>query len=143
MSVAIVFGASGSIGSAIGEHLLTQGFDVIRVGRSKNSASPTQFSSWVIWNEDAGEFSRSLSEHLAGKKIDAIVWAQGTNLNDDIDSFDNDDDSDRNGNDRLKANAVVVDNNTIITTPSIIFNMKTLFYYCYFLSIINTISIVN
>ena len=88
MSVAIVFGASGSIGSAIGEHLQAQGFAVIGVGRNKNSASPPQFSSWVIWNEDAGEFSCSLSDLLAGKKIDAIVWAQGANLNDDIDSFD-------------------------------------------------------
>ena len=88
MSVAIVFGASGSIGCGIGEHLQVQGFAVIGVGRNKNSASPPQFSSWVIWNEDAGEFSRSLNEQLAGKKIDAIVWAQGANHNDDIDSFD-------------------------------------------------------
>lgn len=88
MSVAIVFGASGSIGSAIGEHMQAQGFAVIGVGRNKNSTSPSQFSSWVIWNEDAGEFSRSLSERLSGKQINAIVWAQGANLNDDIDSFD-------------------------------------------------------
>lgn len=43
MSVAIVFGASGSIGSAIGEHLQAQGFAVIGVGRNKNSASPPSF----------------------------------------------------------------------------------------------------
>ena len=88
MSLALVFGASGSIGSAICDHLSAQGFNVTGVGRADVSPPSANLSSWVIWNENSLEFSKALEQHLAGNRLDAIVWAQGANLNDDIDSFD-------------------------------------------------------
>jgi len=88
VSLALVFGASGSIGSAICDHLKTQGFNVIGVGRENVGAPSSNLDSWVAWNENSLEFSKSIEKHLAGNGLDAIVWAQGANLNDDIDSFD-------------------------------------------------------
>ena len=83
-STALVFGASGAIGSEIALCLEKSGLNVIRVGRAISAASshPAQSVSWSLDEK----FSKENFGDI--KKIDAVVWAQGANYNDFIADFD-------------------------------------------------------
>lgn len=88
MTTVIVFGASGSIGGAICDNLLARGDDVIFVGRTSSQNPLGNGQSRLSWGSDPSVFVSELLDRLDGKKIDAVIWAQGTNFNDDIESFD-------------------------------------------------------
>jgi 3-oxoacyl-[acyl-carrier protein] reductase len=79
----VVFGASGSIGRAICAHFRAQEYLVIGVGRAES----VEYSI-IKWDGSANEFSDGMRSLLGGAKVDAVVWAQGMNFNDDIDTFD-------------------------------------------------------
>ena len=83
MKTVVVFGASGSIGQAICAHFKVQKCLVIGVGRAESAEH-----SIIKWDGDAQEFSYSMRSLLGNAKVDAVVWAQGMNFNDDIDTFD-------------------------------------------------------
>ena len=83
LKTVIVFGASGSIGQALCIYFKKQGSHVIGVGRADNAEH-----SIIKWSGDAQALSDSIKSILGDTKIDAVVWAQGMNFNDDIDSFD-------------------------------------------------------
>jgi 3-oxoacyl-[acyl-carrier protein] reductase len=83
LKVVIVFGASGSIGQAICAHFEAQKYLVVGVGRSKNAEH-----SIIQWNGDAKVLNDSIGLLLGNARVDAVVWAQGMNFNDDIDTFD-------------------------------------------------------
>ena len=85
MRIALVFGASGSIGQAICKRFQGQGNHVI--GVSRNPAQAQAFG-WVTWGEDEAKFLQELNAKLLGSKIDSVVWAQGMNFNDEISTFD-------------------------------------------------------
>lgn len=80
----LLFGASGQLGQAIKSEFLSQGWDVRAVTRNKNADSN---SNEVYWNVlDDGQ--SALPECLRiSKAFDAICWAQGMNLSDDIYQF--------------------------------------------------------
>ena len=86
MRVALVFGASGSIGGSICARLQKQGELVIGSGRSECPAEFTS-SSWAQWNQNDHSFIKQLEENLADSRIDSVVWAQGINFNDQIEVF--------------------------------------------------------
>jgi 3-oxoacyl-[acyl-carrier protein] reductase len=76
MANALVFGGGGQIGAACAEMLREQGFDVISTGRSAS---------------DGIEPYDPLTDKFAlpGEgPFDAVVWAQGANLNDSVLDFD-------------------------------------------------------
>lgn len=83
LKTVIVFGASGSIGRAICTHFKEQGYFAIEVGRNGNAGSST-----VKWSSNTQEFSADIQRLINAGKIDSVVWAQGMNFNDDIDTFD-------------------------------------------------------
>lgn len=65
---AIVFGASGALGSEICSELTNQGFIVVRVSRTEQNGFDlnTSAENWIETAQELGPF-------------DAIVWAQGIN----------------------------------------------------------------
>ena len=78
MGAALVFGGGGQIGAACAEALRKDGFDVIATGRAA---------------AEGIEPYDPLTDKLAlpGEgTFDAIVWAQGANLNDSVLDFDSD-----------------------------------------------------
>jgi 3-oxoacyl-[acyl-carrier protein] reductase len=83
LKTVVVFGASGSIGQAICAHFRGQKYLAVGVGRAESIEH-----SIVKWNGDAKALSDSLRSLLGNAKVDAVVWAQGMNFNDDIDTFD-------------------------------------------------------
>lgn len=83
MKTAVVFGASGSMGRAICVHFRAQEYLVVGVGRAESAEH-----SILKWNGCAKAFSDSMRSLLRGAKVDAVVWAQGMNFNDDIYTFD-------------------------------------------------------
>ncbi len=87
MRSAIVFGASGSIGSEICTHFKKQGYQVLEVGRNQKSNQVNAPHAWFKWDGNSEEFAKAIKHRLGPKKIDALVWAQGMNFNDDIDHF--------------------------------------------------------
>lgn len=88
MRTVLIFGASGSIGQALCAHFLLQEYFVIGVGRQKIQKNSNPNLKWVVWNDDPMVFAHPLNESLAGRRLDSLVWAQGVNFNDDIESFD-------------------------------------------------------
>lgn len=76
MAAALVFGGSGQIGAACAETLRGQGFDVIATSRGGGDGC-------VAYDPLVNKLA------LPGEEqFDAIVWAQGANLNDSILDFD-------------------------------------------------------
>jgi 3-oxoacyl-[acyl-carrier protein] reductase len=80
-----VFGATGAIGQAICRWYQTRGHDVVAVGRATSAPPSADGVQWVSW--DIGYPDR-FPEALQSRKLNAVVWAQGINFNDDIYSFD-------------------------------------------------------
>lgn len=90
MRSVLVFGASGSIGQAICTHFHEQGFRVFPVVRHLTSHVRDVSLKSIIWTGDGANFCEQLKIELSDEKLDSVVWAQGVNFNDDIDSFDAD-----------------------------------------------------
>src|SRR5258707_1362901 len=78
MANALVFGGGGQIGAACAETLREQGFDVTSTGRQGDEAAGI-----AAYDPLSDKFA------LPGEEaFDAVVWAQGANLNDSIVDFD-------------------------------------------------------
>jgi 3-oxoacyl-[acyl-carrier protein] reductase len=84
----MVFGASGSIGQAICAHFKEQNYSVIKVRRKDSIEQENDPIFTVTWNAKSRQFSKNLATQIGKTKIDAVVWAQGINFNDDINTFD-------------------------------------------------------
>jgi NAD(P)-dependent dehydrogenase (short-subunit alcohol dehydrogenase family) len=81
----LLFGASGQIGQAIQDQFISQGWDVQSVSRKESAELPA--SNQVYWNvlqEGQNDLPQSLR---MAKSFDAVCWAQGMNLSDDIYHF--------------------------------------------------------
>lgn len=76
METVLIFGSSGALGTAISTEFENMGFNVIRLtsGSEKEGFLSTQNETWT-------------STIVATGKISAIVWAQGFNQSDSIDTF--------------------------------------------------------
>lgn len=88
MRVALIFGASGSIGKAICQQFHERGSRVIGVGRSNDPSLKAHPIEWISWTGSESQLNQKLAIRLADQKLDCVVWAQGMNFNDDINSFD-------------------------------------------------------
>jgi len=78
MAAALVFGGGGQIGAACAEALRRQGFEVTSTGRQGDEAAGI-----ATYDPLTDKFA------LPGEEsFDAVVWAQGANLNDSILDFD-------------------------------------------------------
>jgi NAD(P)-dependent dehydrogenase (short-subunit alcohol dehydrogenase family) len=80
MSHALVFGGSGAIGQAIAAALEARGFDVTRTSRLGGAGG-------VLRIDPVGDPS-TLTTLDALPPLDAVVWAQGANVNDAPGSLD-------------------------------------------------------
>lgn len=79
----LLFGASGSIGSAIASKFASHSWDVVGVTRGPSSSGAS--ISWNLLGNDAPVPLESLRHYEA---FDAVCWAQGQNCNDSIYHFD-------------------------------------------------------
>jgi len=77
----LLFGASGAIGGAVARRFFSEGYSVISVGRKLPKDGSNDYFQWSGNEKDIGGFIERLS---GSPPFDAICWAQGTNLNDDI-----------------------------------------------------------
>ncbi|WP_244948288.1 SDR family oxidoreductase [Methylovorus glucosotrophus] len=77
---AIVFGATGAIGSAICEQLHAEGYEVTGIAR-QSTERPYPILSW-------NPFLDPPPFKMGCKPFDALIWAQGMNLNDAIETFE-------------------------------------------------------
>lgn len=73
-----VFGASGTVGEAITNGFVSNGWDVTCVSRT---------ATWSASN-GATRSPTGLSDYAGGAKYDAAIWAQGVNISDSILRFD-------------------------------------------------------
>lgn len=81
----LVFGATGAIGGSIVSHFCERGYEVYSASRSVASSSQMPKGvRQVAWDVN-GEVDKNLDGLLP--QLDAVVWAQGANCNDDIFSF--------------------------------------------------------
>ena len=81
-SVAI-FGASGAIGQSLCHWHLEKGNFVFGIARHPNIDSDPRIN-WVTWDPCQ---SQNPPASLLVKPIDAVIWAQGMNINDNARSF--------------------------------------------------------
>lgn len=80
-----VFGASGAIGKALGHWFLDRGWDVAAISRSARPADDMlRRADWLVWDPLAP--GKAATDGIG--VLDAVVWAQGQNFNDSIQSFD-------------------------------------------------------
>lgn len=77
----LLFGASGSIGSAINQKFAGQSWQVVSVSRSASSAKDA-----IRWNPL--DEPAPIEQLRAYSSFDAVCWAQGQNCNDSIYHFD-------------------------------------------------------
>jgi len=80
----LLFGAGGALGSAIGSHLLSQGFTLHSAGGSRLPGAATHHP--LSYNEP---LDPSAFASLPG--LDAVVWAQGLNCSDTVATFQSSD----------------------------------------------------
>jgi len=80
---ALVFGATGAIGRAVASALSEAGNDVVGTTRSRSAADAPNGLVAV----DPFDGAVGLAA-LGGAPYDAVVWAQGTNVNDSVLEFD-------------------------------------------------------
>lgn len=78
-SLAVVFGGTGSIGQAIVNELKKHFANVLIVSRNSSQGD-------ITWDGQAELPIHTIKKH----SIHAVVWAQGTNFSDNIDSLDMD-----------------------------------------------------
>lgn len=79
----LLFGGSGAIGSAVARFFREMGWKVVIVSRQKQSVADHIF--WDPWITD---HNQGLEDVIASGPYDAVCWAQGANLNDNVYSFD-------------------------------------------------------
>jgi len=77
----LLFGASGAIGGAVAERFADEGYSVVRVARNLPTNSGSNHFQWSGNELDIDGLIEEMSGCLP---FDAICWAQGMNLNDDI-----------------------------------------------------------
>jgi len=78
----LLFGATGAIGSHIGEYFAREGWAVASVSRNSQSVAPV-----IAWNPlDSNDHVGVVAVRDAGP-FDAVCWAQGANRNDSIYEF--------------------------------------------------------
>lgn len=82
-SVAI-FGASGAIGRALAAWHLERECIVTGIARKIPGDGDARLR-WITWDPCDG---KAMPDDLAGTRFDAVIWAQGMNLNDTARSFD-------------------------------------------------------
>ncbi|OPF92540.1 SDR family oxidoreductase [Rhodopseudomonas palustris] len=80
-----VFGATGAIGRAICEWFTEHRVRVVAIGRAEHPPSGVPCDHWLSWDAERPD---NFSKVLAGVQLDAAVWAQGANYNDNIRTFD-------------------------------------------------------
>lgn len=80
-----VFGAAGAIGQAICRYYTSRGHHVVAVGRAPTASREADGMEWISW--DIGH-SADAFRILPPKKLNAVIWAQGINFNDNIHTFD-------------------------------------------------------
>ena len=83
-SKVLIFGASGTLGTALAQTFSAQNWTVIGVSRHQQQVQP-DISRWIKWCCDEGE---DCSSGLDQNSIDAVVWSQGINFNDSIRTVD-------------------------------------------------------
>jgi 3-oxoacyl-[acyl-carrier protein] reductase len=77
----LLFGAGGALGSAIGAHLLGQGYTLHTAGGSTLPGAASHLPLSYNASLEDSSFSSLLS-------LDAVVWAQGLNCSDTVASFE-------------------------------------------------------
>lgn len=80
----LLFGAGGALGSAIGSHLLQEGYTLFTAGTSRFPGALDHLPLSYDNPCEASTFSLFPA-------LDAAVWAQGLNCSDTIESFENSD----------------------------------------------------
>lgn len=81
----LLFGASGQVGQAIKQEFASKGWEVVSVTRDQKIATTSPDN--IYWDVLQGP-KCELPEPLKKQKLfDAVCWAQGMNLNDDIYEF--------------------------------------------------------
>ena len=83
---AVVFGATGAIGSAICDWFNIHNYSVIAISRKKVE-DISNHTDRLSLNWD-GNADIDILSTIKEQSINAVVWAQGANLNDNIYSFD-------------------------------------------------------
>lgn len=79
----LLFGASGSIGSAVREKFAQKSWQIVSVKRDK-----VESNNQVCWNPMTETSKQTLDQLRAYGQFDAVCWAQGQNCNDSIYAFD-------------------------------------------------------
>lgn len=81
----LLFGASGQIGQAIKQEFAVKGWDILSITRDQKiaEASPDNIY-WDVLQDSQCGLPESLKMQ---KRFDAVCWAQGMNLSDDIYKF--------------------------------------------------------
>ena len=79
----LLFGASGSIGSALREKFSEKSWQVIGISRGASSDK-----NQICWNPLIESSDEVLDQLRAHGPFDAVCWAQGKNCNDSIYTFD-------------------------------------------------------
>ena len=80
----LLFGASGAIGGALGEWFLAHQYDVICFSRQFTPENTIDGVKWFSWNPKE---EKTVPSGLCSP-VDAVVWAQGANCNDNIANYD-------------------------------------------------------
>jgi hypothetical protein len=83
--VAVVFGASGAIGCAIATWFNRHNYDLITVSRNAKLVTTPPDVRSVVFNPESLEHS---FDGINEESVNAVIWAQGSNLNDNIYSLD-------------------------------------------------------
>jgi NAD(P)-dependent dehydrogenase (short-subunit alcohol dehydrogenase family) len=79
----LLFGANGSIGSAIREKFVKESWTVVSVTRLESSTQDQ-----ISWNPLLETSQATIDKLCAYGQFDAVCWAQGQNCNDSIYDFD-------------------------------------------------------
>ncbi len=81
----LIFGASGSIGKALAKWFLVHDWEVTAIARSISPMDAKSGGDWISW--DPFSENKGIPNEIC-QPFNAIVWAQGQNLNDNIHTFD-------------------------------------------------------
>jgi NAD(P)-dependent dehydrogenase (short-subunit alcohol dehydrogenase family) len=73
----LLFGATGAIGSAVGQRFSDSGSTVVGVGRRADATKGI-----LRWDPLDADDAQGVAAVAAGGPFDAVVWAQGANCND-------------------------------------------------------------
>lgn len=80
----LLFGGSGAIGQAIKDRFQKDGWIVVVIARKQKEEG----GDFIIWDPCESHVSKKVIDILKKKgRFDAVCWAQGMNLNDDVFSY--------------------------------------------------------